>query len=175
MNVRNVQSFWEVCGDSIWPEWKNIWSSNKNIFVGKITCVSSIWSREKLSLFLHALCCTQRSKELMHSVLLCKTHDVLFVDDCRLMYLSSIQVVQKYKLGNPRTFHYLNQSNCIELEGLDDGKEYLATIRAMDVVGISPEEQVLLFTPSLCCKTHINGLVPEMCSLYCFWFSGSNF
>ncbi|XP_057535805.1 myosin-6-like [Amaranthus tricolor] len=55
------------------------------------------------------------------------------------------EVVQKYKLGNPRTFHYLNQSNCIELEGLDDGKEYLATIRAMDVVGISPEEQEAIF------------------------------
>ncbi|CAO2839828.1 unnamed protein product, partial [Amaranthus hypochondriacus] len=55
------------------------------------------------------------------------------------------EVVQKYKLGNPRTFHYLNQSNCIELEGLDDAKEYLATIRAMDVVGISPEEQEAIF------------------------------
>lgn len=55
------------------------------------------------------------------------------------------EVVQRYKLGNPRTFHYLNQSNCIELEGLDDGKEYLATRKAMDVVGISPEEQDAIF------------------------------
>ncbi|KAK9733826.1 hypothetical protein RND81_04G095200 [Saponaria officinalis] len=55
------------------------------------------------------------------------------------------EVVEKYKLGNPRSFHYLNQSNCIELEGLDDGEEYLATRRAMDVVGISSEEQDAIF------------------------------
>ena len=47
-------------------------------------------------------------------------------------------------MGDPRKFHYLNQSNCIELDGLDDSKEYLATKRAMEVVGISSEEQVPL-------------------------------
>jgi myosin V len=52
------------------------------------------------------------------------------------------QVVQKYKLGNPRTFHYLNQTNCYELDGVDEFKEYCDTRRAMDVVGISFEEQV---------------------------------
>ncbi|GAB2281889.1 hypothetical protein Dimus_016455 [Dionaea muscipula] len=55
------------------------------------------------------------------------------------------EVVLKYKLGNPRMFHYLNQSNCFELEGMDDGKEYHATRRAMDVVGISSEEQDAIF------------------------------
>ncbi|TKY59719.1 Myosin-14 protein [Spatholobus suberectus] len=50
--------------------------------------------------------------------------------------------VKKYKLGNPRTFHYLNQSNCFELEGVDELKEYRDKRRAMDVVGISSEEQV---------------------------------
>jgi len=40
-------------------------------------------------------------------------------------------------------FHYLNQSNCFELEGLDESKEYRDTRRAMDIVGISAEEQVL--------------------------------
>ncbi|GER46091.1 myosin 2 [Striga asiatica] len=53
--------------------------------------------------------------------------------------------IQKYKLGNPRTFHYLNQSNCYELDGLDDGKEYIATRKAMDTVGISVEEQDAIF------------------------------
>lgn len=53
------------------------------------------------------------------------------------------QDVEKYRLGNPRTFHYLNQSNCHELDGVDDSKEYLATRKAMDVVGISSDEQVL--------------------------------
>ena len=46
-----------------------------------------------------------------------------------------------YRLvGDP----YLNQSNCIELDGLDDSKEYLATKRAMEVVGINSDEQVPL-------------------------------
>ncbi|RHN78326.1 putative myosin ATPase [Medicago truncatula] len=53
--------------------------------------------------------------------------------------------VDKFKLGNPRNFHYLNQSNCIELDALDDAKEYLATRRAMDVVGISSDEQDAIF------------------------------
>ncbi|CAN1131393.1 XI-2 [Linum perenne] len=53
--------------------------------------------------------------------------------------------VQKYKLGNPRTFHYLNQSNCYELDGVDDAKEYMDTRRAMDVVGISTDEQEAIF------------------------------
>ncbi|KAA3454750.1 myosin-8-like isoform X6 [Gossypium australe] len=53
--------------------------------------------------------------------------------------------VEKYKLGNPRTFHYLNQSNCFELDGVDSSKEYLLTKRAMDVVGISQGEQDGIF------------------------------
>lgn len=52
------------------------------------------------------------------------------------------QDVKRYKLGNPTTFHYLNQSNCYKLDGVDDSKEYLTTRKAMDVVGISPDEQV---------------------------------
>ncbi|XP_028054326.1 myosin-8-like [Camellia sinensis] len=53
--------------------------------------------------------------------------------------------VERYKLGNPRTFHYLNQSNCYELDGVDDSKEYLATRRAMEIVGISSDEQDAIF------------------------------
>lgn len=46
-------------------------------------------------------------------------------------------------MGNPRAFHYLNQSNCYELDGVDEYKEYLATRNAMDVVGIDSDEQVM--------------------------------
>ncbi|KAL6502932.1 Myosin-6 [Orobanche hederae] len=53
--------------------------------------------------------------------------------------------IKKYKLGNPRTFHYLNQSNCYELDGINDAKEYTATRKAMDTVGISCEEQDAIF------------------------------
>ncbi|OAY34689.1 myosin-6 isoform X2 [Manihot esculenta] len=53
--------------------------------------------------------------------------------------------LQRYKLGNPRSFHYLNQSNCYELDGVDDSKEYLETRRAMEIVGISSDEQDAIF------------------------------
>lgn len=53
--------------------------------------------------------------------------------------------VEKFKLGNPRMFHYLNQSNCYELDGIDDSKDYLSTRRAMDVVGITSDEQDAIF------------------------------
>ncbi|KAM5553425.1 myosin-6-like [Rosa sericea] len=53
--------------------------------------------------------------------------------------------VERYKLGNPKTFRYLNQSNCYKLDGVDDSKEYLTTRKAMDVVGISPDEQDAIF------------------------------
>ncbi|XP_019225879.1 PREDICTED: myosin-9-like isoform X3 [Nicotiana attenuata] len=53
--------------------------------------------------------------------------------------------IEKYKLGHPKTFHYLNQSKCHELVGVSDADEYLATRRAMDVVGISKHEQEAIF------------------------------
>uniref|UniRef100_A0A7N0USH1 Uncharacterized protein n=2 Tax=Kalanchoe fedtschenkoi TaxID=63787 RepID=A0A7N0USH1_KALFE len=53
--------------------------------------------------------------------------------------------VKKYKLGSPRTFHYLNQSGCYQLDGVNDSEEYLATRKAMDVVGISSDEQDAIF------------------------------
>ncbi|KAL8214225.1 hypothetical protein R6Q57_003674 [Mikania cordata] len=55
------------------------------------------------------------------------------------------EVSEKYKLGDPRMFRYLNQSNCYQLTGVDESKEYLATKHAMGVVGISPDEQEAIF------------------------------
>ncbi|KAK1390713.1 Myosin-8 [Heracleum sosnowskyi] len=52
---------------------------------------------------------------------------------------------QRFKVGNPRSYHYLNQSNCIELDAMDDSKEYVETKRAMNVVGIGPDEQDAIF------------------------------
>ncbi|KAJ6883172.1 myosin-9 [Populus alba x Populus x berolinensis] len=49
--------------------------------------------------------------------------------------------VEKYKLGSPKSFHYLNQTNCFELAGVSDAHDYLSTRRAMDIVGISAKEQ----------------------------------
>ncbi|KAG1367580.1 myosin-17 [Cocos nucifera] len=53
--------------------------------------------------------------------------------------------IARYKLGSPRSFHYLNQSNCFELDGVNDSHEYLATRRAMDIVGITEQEQEAIF------------------------------
>lgn len=53
--------------------------------------------------------------------------------------------IERYKLGSPKTFHYLNQSNCYELDGVNDAHEYLATRRAMDIVGINDQEQEAIF------------------------------
>ncbi|KAK1257290.1 hypothetical protein QJS04_geneDACA024565 [Acorus gramineus] len=49
------------------------------------------------------------------------------------------------RLGKPNSFRYLNQSNCYELDGVNDAHEYLATRRAMDIVGISEQEQEAIF------------------------------
>ncbi|KAL5768174.1 hypothetical protein ACOSP7_014744 [Xanthoceras sorbifolium] len=53
--------------------------------------------------------------------------------------------VEKYKLGNPKKFHYLNQSSCYELVGVSDAHDYLATRRAMDIVGINAKDQDAIF------------------------------
>ncbi|XAR61129.1 Myosin ATPase [Bertholletia excelsa] len=53
--------------------------------------------------------------------------------------------IEKYKLENASMFHYLNQSHCYELDGVSDADDYLATRRAMDVVGISHQEQDAIF------------------------------
>jgi len=54
------------------------------------------------------------------------------------------QEIEKYKLGNPKSFHYLNQSQCYELADVNDAHEYLATRRAMGIVGIGHKDQVLI-------------------------------
>lgn len=50
--------------------------------------------------------------------------------------------VKRFKVGDPRSFHYLNQTNCYEVANVDDAREYIETRNAMDIVGIDQEEQV---------------------------------
>ncbi|XP_024967331.1 myosin-17-like [Cynara cardunculus var. scolymus] len=52
---------------------------------------------------------------------------------------------EKFKLESPQSYHYLNQSKSYELEGVNDAHEYIATRRAMDILGISGEEQEAIF------------------------------
>ncbi|KAJ8452461.1 hypothetical protein Cgig2_000050 [Carnegiea gigantea] len=56
-----------------------------------------------------------------------------------------LEDIEKYKLGDPKGFHYLNQSKCYELAGVSDSRDYLATRKAMDIVGISEKEQEAIF------------------------------
>ncbi|RVW52268.1 Myosin-15 [Vitis vinifera] len=49
---------------------------------------------------------------------------------------SSVKDAEKYKLGKPDNFHYLNQSKSYELEGVSNGEEYMKTRRAMGIVAI---------------------------------------
>ncbi|KAK9128425.1 hypothetical protein Syun_017222 [Stephania yunnanensis] len=53
--------------------------------------------------------------------------------------------VKKFKLGDPRSFRYLNQTNCYEVANVNDAREYLETRNAMDIVGIGLEEQDAIF------------------------------
>ncbi|KAK4741814.1 hypothetical protein SAY87_025402 [Trapa incisa] len=62
-----------------------------------------------------------------------------------LLCSAPAEELEKYNLGDPKSFHYLNQSSCYELDDMNDAEQYLATRRAMDVVGISQEEQEAIF------------------------------
>ncbi|KAL9242136.1 hypothetical protein vseg_016167 [Gypsophila vaccaria] len=55
------------------------------------------------------------------------------------------EVREKYKLESPEKYNYLNQTNCYKLDGVDDAEEYLATRRAMDIVGIYSDDQDAIF------------------------------
>ncbi|TKY74852.1 Myosin-15 protein [Spatholobus suberectus] len=64
---------------------------------------------------------------------------------CFYQLCASERDVEKYKLGHPSHFHYLNQSKVYELEGISSAEEYIKTRRAMDIVGISHEDQEAIF------------------------------
>ncbi|CAL9171600.1 unnamed protein product [Musa hybrid cultivar] len=64
---------------------------------------------------------------------------------CFYQLCASRKDADKYKLGHPSSFHYLNQSNSYELDGVSNAEEYLKTRRAMDIVGISVDDQEAIF------------------------------
>ncbi|KAG8086217.1 hypothetical protein GUJ93_ZPchr0010g8727 [Zizania palustris] len=53
--------------------------------------------------------------------------------------------IRRYNLSDPSSFHYLNQSTCIKVDGISDTEEYLATRSAMNTVGITEQEQEATF------------------------------
>ncbi|XP_019195644.1 PREDICTED: myosin-15 isoform X1 [Ipomoea nil] len=64
---------------------------------------------------------------------------------CFYQLCASGMDAEKYKLSHPSDFHYLNQSKTYNLDGISNAEEYVKTRRAMDVVGISNEEQDAIF------------------------------
>ncbi|KAL6216868.1 hypothetical protein ACLB2K_010086 [Fragaria x ananassa] len=64
---------------------------------------------------------------------------------CFYQLCASGKDAEKYKLGHPSHFHYLNQSKTYELEGVSNAEEYIKTRTAMDIVGISQAEQEAIF------------------------------
>ncbi|KAK4854336.1 hypothetical protein QYF36_022466 [Acer negundo] len=64
---------------------------------------------------------------------------------CFYQLCASGRDAEKYKLGHPSDFHYLNQSKVYELDGVSSAEEYSKTRRAMDIVGISHEDQEAIF------------------------------
>ncbi|KEH35883.1 myosin-15 isoform X2 [Medicago truncatula] len=64
---------------------------------------------------------------------------------CFYQLCASERDVEKYKLGHPSHFHYLNQSKVYELDGVSSAEEYIKTRRSMDIVGISHEDQDAIF------------------------------
>ncbi|GKV00049.1 hypothetical protein SLEP1_g12804 [Rubroshorea leprosula] len=64
---------------------------------------------------------------------------------CFYQLCASGKDAERYKLGHPSQFHYLNQSKTYELDGVSSAEEYMKTRRAMDIVGISNEDQEAIF------------------------------
>ena len=59
-----------------------------------------------------------------------------------ILHCLSVKDAELYKVGHASSFHYLNQSNTYDLEGTNNEDEYWKMKRAMDIVGISREDQV---------------------------------
>uniref|UniRef100_A0A0E0B968 Myosin motor domain-containing protein n=1 Tax=Oryza glumipatula TaxID=40148 RepID=A0A0E0B968_9ORYZ len=64
---------------------------------------------------------------------------------CFYQLCASGKDAELYKLGHPGSFHYLNKSKTYELEGTNNEDEYWKTKRAMDIVGISRNDQDAIF------------------------------
>ncbi|KXN67518.1 hypothetical protein CONCODRAFT_82259 [Conidiobolus coronatus NRRL 28638] len=53
---------------------------------------------------------------------------------------------QEYKdmfgISGPENFWYTNQSQCLQVDGIDDVKDYHDTLESMNVIGLSQDEQI---------------------------------
>eukprot|EP00959_Pyramimonas_sp_CCMP1952_P197777 4136217-Pyramimonas_sp.AAC.1 len=54
---------------------------------------------------------------------------------------ASDELKEELHLKTAQEFTYLNQSNCFELDGVDNAEEFARTRKAMSIIGISEEDQ----------------------------------
>ncbi|ODV79024.1 myosin-5 isoform [Suhomyces tanzawaensis NRRL Y-17324] len=52
---------------------------------------------------------------------------------------------QAYGIQGPETYIYTSAAKCINVDGVDDNKDFQDTLSAMNVIGLSPEEQDNIF------------------------------
>eukprot|EP01114_Cavostelium_apophysatum_P017815 TRINITY_DN5376_c0_g1_i1.p1 TRINITY_DN5376_c0_g1~~TRINITY_DN5376_c0_g1_i1.p1 ORF type:complete len:951 (-),score=287.82 TRINITY_DN5376_c0_g1_i1:42-2894(-) len=52
---------------------------------------------------------------------------------------------EKYSLLDIDSYHYLNQSNCTQIEDVDDAEDFREVNQAFDVVGVSAEDKEAIF------------------------------
>lgn len=100
-----------------------------------VHCKPSIFSYTYVHILLHGFFYWHKSDALVFHVTIEANHGLM-------IFFLRPQVAEKYKVGLPSTFHYLNQSKTYELDGISSAHEYLKTRRAMDIVGINLDDQV---------------------------------
>ncbi|KAF7337503.1 Microfilament motor [Mycena sanguinolenta] len=52
---------------------------------------------------------------------------------------------EMFGLQGPEAYVYTSQSNCLDVPGIDDVEDYGETIKAMQVIGLGPDEQTEIF------------------------------
>ncbi|CCG23891.1 Myo5 Class I myosin [Candida orthopsilosis Co 90-125] len=55
------------------------------------------------------------------------------------------QYQQQFGIQGPETYVYTSAAKCISVDGIDDGKDFKDTLNAMNVIGLSQEEQDNIF------------------------------
>ncbi|KAJ6520123.1 myosin-1 [Mycena sanguinolenta] len=52
---------------------------------------------------------------------------------------------EMFGLQGPEAYVYTSQSNCLDVSGIDDVEDYQETIKAMQIIGLGPDEQTEIF------------------------------
>ncbi|KAK6459364.1 myosin-5 isoform [Scheffersomyces xylosifermentans] len=55
------------------------------------------------------------------------------------------QYQQSFGISGPETYIYTSAAKCTDVEGIDDGKDFQDTLRAMNIIGLSQQEQDNIF------------------------------